>query len=172
LVPGSSVTGLPTIALIVAGLPAGATGVFGLASGTPGFASTLTITTSSAPSGTYALTIIGTDARSPEGGARTASPTLAVSTPQQALQLVIDQVNGLKSGGVLNGGQANSFIVKLNAAISSLNSNAPNTACNRLGAFVNEVNSYVAEGILTASQADQLLGGTFGVNAIVTAIPC
>lgn len=173
LAPGSTTTGLPTIALSVGGLPSGATAVFSTSSGTAaGFTSTLTVTTVMTPSGTYTLTITGTDARSPEGGARTASPTLVVLTPQQALQLVINQINGFKSGGVLNGGQANSLIVKLNAAISSLNSNAPKTACNQLGSFVNEVNGYVAGGILTPAQANQLLGGTLGVNAIMAAIPC
>jgi hypothetical protein len=173
LAAGSTSTGLPTIALSLAGLPSGATAVFSTGSGSAaGFTSTLTVTTVMTPSGTYTLTITGTDARSPQGGARTASPTLVVLTPQQALQLIINQVNAFKSGGVLNGGQANSLTVKLAHAISKLNSNQPKTACNDLKAFVNEVNAYVAAGILTPAEANQLLGGTLGVNAIMAAIPC
>ena len=48
---------------------------------------------------------------------------------------------------MLNDGQANSFIVKLNHAIDSLNSKPDQpTACNQLQAFVNEVNAYVSVG--------------------------
>ena len=75
---------------------------------------------------------------------------------------------------MLTNGQANSLIVKLNHAITSLNFKPPDqaTACNQLGAFVNEVNSYVASQILTPAQANLLLGGPLGINAIMAAIPC
>jgi hypothetical protein len=172
LVPGSSTTGLPTIALSLAGLPSGATGSYSIVGGTPGFTSTLTITTSSAPSGSYLLTITGTDARSPEGGARTASPTLVVLTPAEALALIINQVHSFQSSGVLNRGQANALTVKLDNAIDKLNSGQPNTACNNLNAFVNQVNAFVSAGILTPAEADLLLGGPLGVVAIMAAIPC
>lgn len=172
---GSTGTGLPAISLSISGLPSGATDSFSPSSGSAsGFTSTLTITTSDAPSGTYVLTLTGTDGRSPEGGARTVQPALVVLTPAQALQLIINQVNGFESGGVLNGGQANSLIVKLNGAIGNLNHSPPRvtTACNQLNAFVYEVNSYEATGILTQEQANQLLAGPLGVEAIMAAIPC
>jgi hypothetical protein len=172
-VPGSTLLGVPPIALAVSGLPVGATGGFSLTHGTPGFTSTLTITTRSTPAGTYALTVAGTDGRVPEGGTRAAQPTLIVLTPAQALQLVIGQVDDLLSAGVLNHGQANSLIVKLRHAINNLNHRPGKpTACNQLSAFVHEVNAYVSAGILTAAQADTLLGGPLGVRAIMTAIPC
>jgi len=174
LVPGSPTSGLPTIFLSVSGLPSGATPNFSPASGNAiGFTSTLTITTANAPAGTFTLTLTGTDSRPAIGGTRTATLTLQVLTPAQAIPNVIASINGLKAAGVLNGGQANSLIVKLNHAITSLTSKPDQpTACNQLQAFVNEVNAYVAAGILTPAQANLLLGGPLGILAIMASIPC
>ena len=174
LVPGSASSGLPTIGLSLSGLPSGATASFSPPSGgAGGFSSTLTITTAGAPPGTYPLTLTGTDARLLIGGTRSATLTLTILTPAQAIPNVITTVQGLQAAGVLNGGQANSLIVKLNHAIDSLNSKPDQpTACNQLQAFVNEVNAYVSAGILTQAQADTLLGGPLGVQAIMAAIPC
>lgn len=173
LTPGSSAVNLPSIGLSLSGLPSGATDIFTPISGSAGgFSSILGITTSNTPSGTDILTVTGKDARSPEGGTRTVSPTLVVLTPQQALQLIINKINAFQSSGVLNKGQANSLIVKLENVIDKLDSGKPNTACNDLGAFVNEVNAYVKSGTLTQAQADTLLGGPLGINAISKAIPC
>ncbi len=174
LVVGSPTSGLPNIALSVSGLPSGATPAFSPASGSAiGFTSTLTITTVNAPAGVYTLTLRGTDSRPLIGGTRTFTLTLEVLTPAQAIPNVIASINGLKAAGVLNGGQANSLIVKLNHAITSLTSKPDQpTACNQLQAFVNEVNAYVNAGILTPAQADLLLGGPLGILAIMAAIPC
>lgn len=92
-----------------------------------------------------------------------------VLSPQQALQLVINQVKMLR---VLNSGQTNSLIVKLQHAIDKLNSARSKTACNDIGAFVNEVNAYVKAGILTQAQADKLSSGPLGVISIEAVIPC
>ncbi|HEU4970809.1 MAG TPA: hypothetical protein VFT35_02595 [Gaiellaceae bacterium] len=174
LVAGSPLTGLPTIGLSLSGLPAGTTASFNPATGTAGgFTSTLTITTANAPPGTYPLTLTGTDSRALIGGTRTASLSLTILTPAQAIPAVITTIEGLETAGVLNHGQANSFIVKLNHAIDSLNSKPDQpTACNQLQAFVNEVNAYVQSGKLTQAQADSLLGGPLGILAIMAAIPC
>jgi hypothetical protein len=174
LVVGSPTSGLPTIALSLSGLPAGATAGFSPASGTAGgFTSTLTITTAGAPAGTYVLTLTGTDARPLIGGSRSATLNLTILTPAQAIPNIITAINNLKAAGVLNGGQANSLIVKLNHAIDSLTTKPDQpTACNQLQAFVNEVNAYVNSGKLTPAQADTLLGGPLGILAIMAAIPC
>ena len=137
------------------------------------FSSTLTITTAAAPPGTYGLTLTGTDARALIGGSRSSTLSLTILTPAQAIPNVIATVQGLRTAGVLNGGQANSFIVKLNHAIDSLTSKPGQpTGCNQLQAFVNEVNGYVSGGILTPAQADTLLGGPLGILAIMAAVPC
>lgn len=174
LTPGSTALGLPTIGLAVSGLPSGATGIFTPASGTSSFGSTLTITASGAAPGTYMLTISGADSRSPEGGTRAVQASLVVVTPQQAIQLVSNQVSQFQTGGVLNKGRANSLNVKLSAAVNSLNTmpSDKTAACNQLSAFVNEVNAYVTAGILTPAQADLLLGGPLGINAIVATLAC
>jgi hypothetical protein len=174
LVSGSATSGLPTISLSASGLPAGATASFSPASGNAaGFSSTLTITTANAPAGTYSLTVTGTDSRPSIGGTRMTTLTLVVLTPAQAIPNVIATINGLHAAGVLNGGQANSLIVKLNHAITSLTSKPDQpTACNQLQAFVNEVNAYVMAGILTPAEADSLLGGPLGILAIMASIPC
>ena len=174
LVSGSATSDLPTVGLSLSGLPSGATASFAPASGSAGgFSSTLTITTAGAPAGTYPLTVTGTDARPLIGGTRSATLTLTILTPAQAIPNVITAIQGLQTAGVLNGGQANSLIVKLNHAIDSLNSKPGQpTGCNQLQAFVNEVNAYVSAGTLTQAQADTLLGGPLGVLAIMASIPC
>jgi len=174
LVPGSSTSGLPAIGLSLSGLPPGASPTFSPASGSAGgFSSTLTITNASAPPGTYGLTLTGTDGRALIGGSRSATLSLTVLTPAQAIPNVITTAQGLRAAGVLNGGQANSLIVKLNHAIDSLTSKPHQPAgCNQLQAFVNEVNAYVSAGILTPAQAGTLLGGPLGVEAIMKAVPC
>lgn len=174
LVPGSATSGLPDVGLAVSGLPAATTGVFNPPGGSAaGFGSTLTISTAGAPAGSSLLTVTGTDARPAIGGSRTTNLHLNVLTPAQAIPNVIGTVNGLESGGVLNGGQANSLVVKLNHAIDSLNQkpNQP-TGCNQLQSFVNEVNGLVAGGALSQAQADELLGGPLGILAIMAAVPC
>lgn len=173
LTPGSSSSGLPTIGMSLAGLPSGATPSFSPASGNAsGFSSTLTITTANAPAGTYPLTLTGTDARPLIGGTRSSPLSLTILTPAQAIPQVITTIQGLRGAGVLNGGQANALIVKLQHAISSLNLNANPPACNQLHAFVNQVNAFVTAGTLTPAQADSLLGGPLGINAIMASIPC
>jgi hypothetical protein len=174
LVPGSASSGLPSIGWSLSGLPSGATASFTPASGNAGgFSSTLTITTAGAPAGTYPLTLTGTDGRASIGGSRSSSLSLTILTPAQAIPNVITTIAGLKAAGVLNQGQANSLTVKLNHAIDSLTTKPDQpTACNQLHAFVNEVNAYVSAGILTPAQADSLLGGPLGIEAIMASIPC
>ena len=101
-------------------------------------------------------------------------PSLTVLTPAQAIPLVSNQLKAFQTAGVLTIGQATSLKFKLDVAISSLSQATPNklAACNQLNAFVNEVNSLVADGVLTSAQASQLLNGALGVNAIMAAIPC
>jgi hypothetical protein len=174
LVTGSATSGLPSIDWSLSGLPSGASASFSPASGNAGgFSSTLTITTAGAPPGTYPLTLTGIDARALIGGTRSSSLSLTILTPAQAIPNVIATIQGLKGAGVLNQGQANSLTVKLNHAIDSLNSKPDQpTACNQLQAFVNEVHAYVSAGILTPTQADSLLGGPLGIEAIMASIPC
>ncbi len=168
---GSSTVGLPQLTLSLSGGPAGSSYVFTPNLAAPSFTSNLTITTNDAPTGTYTLTVAATDAR-PEGGARSTSASLVVITPQQALQLVINQVMAYQSSGVITSGQANALILKLQSAIGYLNSGNTKLACLQLNAFTNIANSYVAQGFLRPAQTNLLLGGPLGVYAIMASIPC
>jgi len=172
LTSGSSTAGLPAIGLSDAGLPSGATAFFTPSSGSLIFTSTFNVTTVNTPAGNYTLTLTGTDSRSPEGGSRTISRKLVVLTPQQALQLLINEVNALRSSGVLPPAQAASLASQLAAVISSLNAGKVKTACNQLSSFVNSINALVRGGILTQAQANQLLNPPLGVYAIMASIPC
>src|SRR5262249_54404132 len=86
-------------------------------------------------------------------GSLSTSGSVAISVEsaaQQAADLQA-QVRALRDAGALNGGQANSLIVKLN-----LHGN--NGDIGKVQAFLNEVQDFRAAGILTQAQADSLLG--------------
>ncbi|MFE5426107.1 HYR domain-containing protein [Peribacillus simplex] len=82
---------------------------------------------------------------------------VVLKSPQQQIQDLINEVNALHNAGVLNSGQSNSLIVKLNAAINSLNKGQPHAACNQLQAFINEVNGLINAGVLTPEQGQSLI---------------
>lgn len=100
---------------------------------------------------------------------------LTVLTPAQALdKLIIPKINALHGSGILNRGQTNALLTKVNHAIAALAVGSPpdHAACGELNAFVNNVSAYVSAGILTQAQANSLLGGPLGVLAIMANIPC
>jgi parallel beta-helix repeat protein len=76
-------------------------------------------------------------------------PINVVSVDQQAAALQA-QASALQTAGVLNEGQANSLIVKLNL-------DGEHGDIGKVQAFLNEVEAYVHAGILTQPQADVLL---------------
>jgi len=82
---------------------------------------------------------------------------ITVLTPQQAIEGLIEKVRDLVRRGVLNNGQGNALIAKLEAAIRSLDRGNVNTALNQLGAFVNQVNAFMNAGILPPSEGQLLL---------------
>jgi len=172
LVPGSTSTGLPQVSLSVTGLPAGATSAYSPTGSTPSFTSTLTITTANTLPGNYTLTLTGTDSRNPEGGARNTTSILSVPTPQQAIQLLINQINSLRANGMIVPGKADSLDSQLMGALKGLNAGDTKRACNQLGAFVNLVNSLVSDGSLTQAQANQLLNPPLGALALMASLNC
>jgi hypothetical protein len=95
------------------------------------------------------------------GATATAATTVTIETTTQAINDLITSVQGLSS---LNTGQKNSLISKLNAVSDAINrANLP-TACNQLGAFINEVNAQ-----LDQATANNLIGAA---QSIKTAIEC
>ena len=69
---------------------------------------------------------------------------------------LIDQIHDLVDQGVLNRGQGNSLIKKLEGALTKWEKQ-PQVAINRLNAFINEVNGLANGSTLTQDQAQQLI---------------
>jgi hypothetical protein len=77
--------------------------------------------------------------------------------PRPAIERLIHEVQQLVDGGSLNQGQGNSLIVKLEGALEKLDRGQPKPAANQLGAFVNEVDSLIDEGVLTPEEGQPLI---------------
>jgi hypothetical protein len=78
-------------------------------------------------------------------------------TSQQAIASIVADVQSLVDSGALNQGQASGLINKLNQAIARLDQAKPELARNRLQAFVQQVNAFVAAGVLTAAEGQPLI---------------
>jgi uncharacterized delta-60 repeat protein len=81
------------------------------------------------------------------------------TTPQAAIQLLMDGVSGLASLGVLNHGQANALMAKLRAAAKSVDKGNNHAAANQVRAFINQVNAFINAGKLTPMQGAPLIQG-------------
>jgi hypothetical protein len=89
---------------------------------------------------------------------RTAAVFVQYASPQERLGLLIGDVHDLVAAGVLNQGQGNALIVKLQGALEQLNNDKPKVATNRLGAFINQVYSLVDDGVLSPAEGQYLAG--------------
>jgi hypothetical protein len=81
---------------------------------------------------------------------------LEMTTEAEIIELIND-VQKLLDEGVLNDGQANALTSKLENALAKLAKGNSNAAANQLGAFINQVEDFVIEGILTTDQGDSLI---------------
>ena len=70
---------------------------------------------------------------------------------------IIDAVIALVDAGVLNQGQGNSLIAKLQASIQQLDRGNITAAINLLHAFINQVNSYIRREVLSREQGQPLI---------------
>ncbi|MCI0472146.1 MAG: SBBP repeat-containing protein [Ignavibacteria bacterium] len=70
------------------------------------------------------------------------------STPTEKIQSLITTIDSLKAAGILNKGQANSLIVKLNTAQKKIQSEQFEVAIKMLEAFKNEVEALISANIL------------------------
>jgi hypothetical protein len=77
--------------------------------------------------------------------------------PQEMIRSLIEEVEALRHAGILNGGQANALTVKLENAIKNLDKDKANTALNNLNAFINQVQSFIDEGVLTPEEGQSLI---------------
>lgn len=84
--------------------------------------------------------------------------------PQQATEIIKDQVKQLQEEGSLTGGQARSLQTKLEAAIRNLDRLNGKAATNELGAFTRQVSAFIGGRVLTG-ELGQLL--TDDANRII-----
>jgi hypothetical protein len=73
------------------------------------------------------------------------------------IQTIIDDVNKLVDERVLNQGQGNSLITKLEASIQQLDRGNITAAINQLHAFINQVSAFIRKGILSREQGQPLI---------------
>jgi hypothetical protein len=77
--------------------------------------------------------------------------------PETSIGFLIEDIQALVDDGVLNKGQGNSLIGKLDGALDKLNEGKPKVAVNRLNAFINQVMSLIDEGVLSIEQGQPLI---------------
>lgn len=93
---------------------------------------------------------------------------LAAQTPQQATQAIITSVTALYSQGVLNKGQDNSLVKHLQHAMNLMNAGKNAGAIGNLDSFISEVTDLLSSGVLSASQAEPLIGAAESVIAQIS----
>lgn len=86
-----------------------------------------------------------------------ANDTAQSYDPKENVYIVILDVNWLVQNNVLNQGQGNSLISKLNAARQKILQGNNNAAINQLHAFLNQTNDFITNHILTQVQAQPLI---------------
>jgi VCBS repeat-containing protein len=105
-------------------------------------------------SGDDILTVTANDlGNTGKGGSLAALATVAIEvlSPEQQAKKVTDRIESLKDAGILNSGQAKSLSNKFD-----LKGNSP-AVLNRIGAFINHVESLIAEGVLTEKDGRELI---------------
>ncbi|MCK4975907.1 MAG: DUF3372 domain-containing protein, partial [Anaerolineales bacterium] len=88
---------------------------------------------------------------------RTTAVFVLYDTPEGMIGDLIDQIKDLVEDGVLNAGQGNSLIVKLDQALKQLDDGKSKQAIKAMNAFINQVNSLYMEGVLPEETAAQLV---------------
>jgi hypothetical protein len=68
-----------------------------------------------------------------------------------------EKIEQLHSTGLLNEGQSVSLIIRLEEAIQKLNRGKTKTAINILNSIINQVNSFITEGILTEAEGREII---------------
>jgi len=109
--------------------------------------------------GTQTLKVVFTPTDPTNYNTASQTATINVLTPVQKIQQIITMVQSLN----LNKGQANSLIVKLNAATKNLNNGNIKAATNELNAFNNEVGANIKSGKLSSTQGQALIDATNSV---------
>ncbi len=93
--------------------------------------------------------------------------TVRLLSPSEQSEQLIDGIGDLVDAGTLNGGQGNSLVKKLEGVLKQLDKGKDKTAVNQLNAMLNQVDSFVDDGVLTPVEGQAL---TDAVEAIIAAI--
>jgi hypothetical protein len=101
--------------------------------------------------------------------ARTTAVFVAKRSVADQADLLIGQIEDLVAAGVLNQGQGNALIVKLQNAIAKFAKGNAKAAASQLQAFINQVEDFVADGILTAEQGVALIMAAEDIVATIGA---
>jgi len=96
---------------------------------------------------------------------RFAAAFVPSQTPAQQTQALIDRVNALVTGGVLNKGQANGLTQPLQNALRSLLINKLAPACSQLSDFQQGVNGLVNQGLLPVQEGTALFNAAAVIQA-------
>jgi len=91
----------------------------------------------------------------------------ADKTPLDAIDEVIAKVETLVNDGVINNGNGNALILKLENAANKIDNGNTNAAANQLNAFINQINDFVDSGKLTSQQGQDLVDA---IQAIIDSL--
>jgi len=90
--------------------------------------------------------------RAKQGGTHVTPPL----PPEQRIVFLRHHVARLVTNGVLNDGQGNALAVKLQGALDKISVGETESAMNKLGAFINQVEAFRKAGTLTGEQSESL----------------
>jgi pullulanase-type alpha-1,6-glucosidase len=102
---------------------------------------------------------------------RTTAVFVGKRSPLMQIDLLVDDVEELVAGGVLNEGQGNALMSKLWNVYDKIARGNISAAINQLEAFIHQVESLVAEGVLTAEQGAALIAAAQEIIAVLTPEP-
>jgi hypothetical protein len=89
------------------------------------------------------------------------------SSPEEQIVILTIQIDDLVDSGILTGGQGNALNAKLYAALKKLDQGKPDVAVNLLNAFINQVLSFIDDGVLTFDEGEALINAA---NSIIDGI--
>ena len=89
--------------------------------------------------------------------------TLTVLSAQDALNIVVTNIEELVNLGILNNGNGNALIGKIEGAIDKMLKGNITAASNNLQSFINQVNAFIASGKLTQAEGQALIDATSGI---------
>jgi Ca2+-binding RTX toxin-like protein len=119
-----------------------------------------------ANAGTYEVTLTVTDK---DGQPTSASFSVTILSAVQQIDKLVDDVQDYVNSGVLNSGEGNSLIRKLEGAQAKLDQGDTNAGVNQLRAFINEIKALMNARRLTPGQGGALVASAEQV--ITSALP-